>query len=68
MTLRIPEPYRPLAKIARKAHWSIVMTGKGHLKWTSPEGTVVLTAASPSAAGALQDRKKLRRAGLKRAA
>jgi hypothetical protein len=65
--LRIPEPYRPAAKIARALGWSIVMTGRGRLKWTAPDGTVVLTAATPSS-GSREDRAKLRRAGLKEAA
>lgn len=64
--LRIPEPYRDLARAARKAGWAIEVSGKGHLRWTAPDGTVVITAATPSPGGARDDRVKLRRAGLAR--
>lgn len=66
--LRIPEPYRDLARAARKAGWVIEPSGKGHLRWTAPDGSWVITAATPSSWGARDDRAKLRRAGLADAA
>lgn len=62
--LRIPEPYRALAKLARRAGWRICPAGNGHLKWVPPKGMPVFTAATPGTSGAREDRAKLRRAGL----
>ena len=62
--LHIPEPYRKLAKLAKRLKWRITPAGNGHLRWQPPAGPAVFTAASPSASGAREDRAKLRKAGL----
>lgn len=34
-----------LARAARRAGWDVVITGKNHLKWISPDGKDKLTSA-----------------------
>lgn len=66
MTLRIPEPLRPWARAARRAKWRITYQGSGHLRWTAPDGTAVVTASTPSCpAGTRSAISRLRKAGLK---
>lgn len=63
--MRIPHELQPLAKAARKAGWVIDVRGSGHLRWTSPDGLVITSAASPSSnRTSLYVRWKLRHAGL----
>lgn len=62
--LRIPEPYRKLARTARRLGWRLTTAGNGHLKWQPPSGRPVFTAASPGPGGVRDDLAKLRRAGL----
>ena len=63
--VKVPEAYRTLARAAREARWKITRHGSGHLRWQSPAGVVVTTAATPSDHRAvLNDRARLRRAGL----
>lgn len=62
---RVPEAYRSTAKAARKAGWRITLTSR-HLRWRSPDGTVIITAATPSGTRSFaNDLANLRRAGLK---
>jgi hypothetical protein len=66
MTLRIPEPLRPWARAARRAEWRITYGGSGHLRWTAPDGAVVVTSSTPSCpAGTRAAISRLRKAGLK---
>lgn len=61
--MRIPEAYRSLA---RKARWHVAPFRGGHLRWSSPDGTVVVTAATPSDWRASRNaRARLRKAGLR---
>ena len=63
--MRIPEPYRTLARKARKQGWTITMTRGTHLAWTSPSGAVIYTPSSPSESrGYRNTRAEFRRAGL----
>ncbi|NJN35833.1 MAG: hypothetical protein HC794_00780 [Nitrospiraceae bacterium] len=56
---------KPVAAIALRAGWTITINGKGHLKWKSPEGKMVVTAATPKGRQSVYNaRKDLRRAGL----
>ncbi len=64
--LRIPGALRSLARAAHRAGWSITLTGTGHLRWESPDGTVVITPSTPSDhRSSRNSRARLRRAGLK---
>lgn len=64
-TFKLPEPYRKLARAARKAGWQITRRPGGPLAWTSPSGKVVFTPGSPSdRRGIRHDTARLRRAGL----
>ena len=62
--LRIPEPYRKMARTARRRRWKLSAAGNGHLKWQPPDGRPVFTAGTPSPGGARDDLAKLRKAGL----
>ena len=63
--LAIPEPYRALAKLARKTGWVITLTGSGHLRWRHPEGRVVITSYTPDGKTTIcKDKALLRKAGL----
>jgi hypothetical protein len=63
--LRIPEPYRALAKLARGAGWVITRTGSGHLRWQPPAGGFVITSYTPDGkTTVIKDRARLRKAGL----
>jgi hypothetical protein len=63
--MKIPPDYRPLAKRARKAGWTITGTRNGHLAWTSPTGRTVFSPSTPSDRRSLANVVgKLRRAGL----
>lgn len=63
--MKIPASYRALARAAREAGWSIVVTGGGHLRWRSPSGSVVITSSTPGDhRGARNAARHLRRAGL----
>jgi hypothetical protein len=65
MPFRVPEPYRALAKLARKHSWVISPTRNGHLRWRRPDGHAVITAGSPSDhRGIRNDKARLRKAGL----
>lgn len=61
---KIPEAYRPAARIALLAGWRIERTAR-HLAWTSTAGTVVITASTPGGPRTRSnDLAELRRAGL----
>jgi hypothetical protein len=64
--LKIPDHLRLLAKQARAEGWTIEVTGKGHLRWTSPRGQAVMTGSTPQRHGHAPriERHKLTRAGL----
>lgn len=61
----VPEPYRRLARLARKAGWDISMTRKNHWAWRPPHGPVIYTPGTPSDwRHARNLAAELRRAGL----
>lgn len=61
---KIPEAYRAAARAALRAGWTIERTSR-HLAWTTPAGTVVITASTPGGRRTrLNDLAQLRRAGL----
>lgn len=61
---KIPEAYRATARAALRAGWRIERTAR-HLAWTSPAGTVVITASTPGGPRTRSnDLAELRRAGL----
>lgn len=63
---RVPEPLRAAARLARRRRWRLTLTGSGHLRWESPDGTVVVTASTPSDSRSTRNsRAELRRAGLR---
>jgi predicted RNA binding protein YcfA (HicA-like mRNA interferase family) len=63
---RIPEPFRAVARAARRAGWEISRTRSDHLRWRAPDGTVIVTASTPSCpAGSRNAIARLRRAGLR---
>jgi hypothetical protein len=63
--MRVPEPYRALARLAHDAGWKITRCGSGHLRWAPPRGRPVFTPSSPGdVRGFYEVRAKLRRAGL----
>ncbi len=66
---RAPRIPRELREFAREAHaqgWTITIVPNGHLKWTSPDGVSVQTAATPGdRRSALNSRTRLRRKGLR---
>lgn len=66
MSGTIPKCYRDAASAARKARWTITLTGANHLRWKPPEGRPVITASTPPGYGdgIQSDLAKLRAAGL----
>lgn len=48
MPKKIPRDFRPIAKRALAAGWTITPTNGGHYRWTAPDGAFFYTAASPS--------------------
>lgn len=63
--MTIPRPWRRIAAHAVAAGWTIRRTRRGHLLWTAPDGTRVVTAGTPSDWRSLRnDLAQLRRAGL----
>ena len=63
--MKLPEPYRKLARAARDAGWTVTLTPGGHLCWRPPEGPAVITASTPSdRRGVRNGRARLRAAGL----
>jgi hypothetical protein len=46
--VKIPEPYRSLARKARDEGWTIAATRRGHLAWRSPSGALIVTPGTPS--------------------
>lgn len=66
MSGTIPQHLKDSAKRAEDQGWVITRTGSGHLKWTSPRGTVVYTPKTPGGGRSHQNVvAKLQRAGLK---
>lgn len=64
--VRIPEPLRAMAELAHRLGWVITRARSGHLHWHAPDGRVIVTASTPSdRRGALNERARLRRAGLR---
>lgn len=56
---------RRIAAVAERQGWVITRTGGGHLKWKSPDGQVVITAATPDDSRGIANSKAfLRKAGL----
>ena len=65
MSGTVPKEYRNLAKQAKAAGWRIEVTGREHLRWTSPEGKVVFSSGTPSTQASRRALAGwLRRAGL----
>lgn len=63
--MRVPRELRGLARAAQQAGWTIRLTGGDHLRWESPDGTVVHSSGSPSDRREFMNvRSRLRRAGL----
>jgi hypothetical protein len=63
--VKIPEPYRSLARKARDEGWTIAATRRGHLAWRSPSGALIITASTPSDGRAYRNTcADLKRAGL----
>ena len=63
--MKLPEPYRKLARAAREAGWTVTLTPGGHLSWQPPEGPAVITASTPSDwRGVRNGKARLRAAGL----
>jgi hypothetical protein len=63
--MKIPRDFRPLARSAHEAGWTVEQLGNGHFRWRSPEGQWVYMSASPSDRQAPRKlRAALRRAGL----
>jgi hypothetical protein len=61
--MKIPRELRDLAREYERRGWTITLGGSGHLKWRSPAGALVVTAASPGHRHALEiTRADLRRA------
>jgi hypothetical protein len=64
--IRVPEPLRATARLARRLGWRLSRSGTGHLRWESPDGAVVFTTSTPGdRRSTLNDRAELRRAGLR---
>ena len=64
--VRIPEPLRTMAALAYRLQWTVTHTRSGHLRWQAPDGQVVVTAStSGDRRAALNERARLRRAGLR---
>lgn len=62
-TNAIPKDLRKIAKEARSAGWTIIVSRAGHLKWTSPDGArTVVTSTSPGKKGCRLDLRAVRRA------
>ena len=61
----VPKAFRPLAKIAKEAGWTITST-KSHTAWESPEGEVIVVPGTVNDKGrkVQNHRGYLRRAGL----
>jgi hypothetical protein len=63
--MKIPKDMRPMAKIARRAGWTITMRHSGHLRWTRPDDRFATTGSTPSDRWAARNcRRDLRRMGL----
>jgi hypothetical protein len=65
--MRIPKPLQDLYREARKAGWTVEVSGSNHLRWVPPDdGRPVYSALTTrDNREALNVRGKLRRAGLK---
>ena len=57
---------RALAKLAEAQGWTVTRTRNGHLKWVSPQGSVVISPSTPSDWRSMKNHlAHLRRAGFK---
>lgn len=67
--VRIPEPLRATARLARHRGWHISRTGGGHIRWKPPSGPPVFTPSTPSGGNRSVSNclAELRRAGLTQA-
>lgn len=65
--MRIPKPLQDLYRTARKAGWTVEVSGSNHLRWCPPDGGRPIYSALTTRDNreALNVRGKLRRAGLK---
>ena len=63
--MKIPRDFRPLARLAHEAGWTLELLGNGHYRWQLPTGEWVYMSASPSNRRAPHKlRAALRRAAL----
>ena len=58
---------RRLIKIARKQGWAVTLTGKGHIKWCSPNGATLFSPSTGSYRSWMNLRQMLFKAGLPQA-
>lgn len=58
--LKVPKDYRRLVRAAEDAGWTLSLTGKGHPKLTSPDGSYATPIPSSSGARALHKSITLR--------
>lgn len=53
------------AKAARKAGWTVSVTGGNHIKWEDPDGnTAVISGLTGATPGWIKAKNQLKRAGL----
>lgn len=63
--MKVAKCIRRLVKAARAQGWEVKMTGGGHLRFSSPDGSIVFTSSTPSCPRAAKNcRAELRRKGL----
>jgi len=68
MSVREPGQFRPVLKALKQQGWTWSRTGKGHRRFVSPEGRVVIASGTPRSSRSLRNlQADLRRRGFQKA-
>lgn len=55
---KLPRVWRDTGRVALAAGWTVAFTGGGHIRWTSPARSTVITSMTPSDRRALLNAKR----------